>query len=532
MKKAILLPLVALSTIFALTALEVNQSEIQSVSSESIQFENYTGPHKTVDTLEAIRAIGTGLGKPVSRSVSTSATFNLNGKYSVIHAVDSTTKEKLDADILIIGSDATVDHIKNLRQIIASYLTAAYGYSEKDAATIATFVTVYNAVYRGRMQVFTERYKTVVTDNLTQSKCGLSTKWNEWPGQSQIVIPLSDLSGGLSTVDTSTISDREVIDSMREEDDRGIDERKEMVELKEREAEEAEKKAETAQQKADDAQKRADEAQKKADTARSTAEEKKQQAAQNPTDSTKQKEAEEAQKKADEAQKEADQAQEEADEAQEEADEAQDKADQKNEEAAQEREDIAQDQKEVIERTTAASATPQQTTVIGLTSTSGTYSQMVKVDAANGRLVKGSPVTVIRGKTILPAGNVNITDTTGKTVSSAAYMAVCGSASGSGTVKLCLLDSDNMEIQAESSETLADNSVLVQNGSDYYCVIQSGDSYVIGKYNASLKLQKSSTVAVSPETPITVTQKGLVVTAPNGAPVLLNAADLSQVKQN
>ncbi len=532
MKKAIMLPLIALSVLFTLTALEVNQPEIQSVSSEVIQFENYTGPHKTVDTLEAIRSIGSGLGKSVSRSVTTSGTFNLNGKYTVIHAVDTATKEKLDADILIIGADASVDHIRNLRQIIASYLTAAYGYSEKDASTIATFVTIYNAVYRGRMQVFTERYKTVVTDNLTQAKCGLSTKWNEWPGQSQIVIPLSDVQGGLSTVDTSTISDREVIDSMREEEDRGIDDRKEMVELKEREAEEAEKKAEEAQKKADEAQKKADEAQKKADEARSSAEEKKEEAARNPQDKEKQREAEEAQQKADEAQEKADEAQEQADEAQEKADEAQEKADQKNEEAQEEREDIAQDQKEVIERTSAASAEPKQVTVIGLTSTSGTYSQMVKVDASNGRLVKGSPVTVIRGKTILPAGTVNITDASGKTVSSAAYMAVCGSASGSGTIKLCLLDSDSMEIQAESNETLADNSVLVQSGSDYYCVINSGDSYVIGKYNASLQLQKQSTIAVSPETPITVTQKGLIVTAPNGSPVLLNASDLSPVQEN
>ncbi len=545
MKKLSILAVLALTLAAPVLALEVNQPEIQSVGNEVIQFENYTGPHKTIDSIESIEAIGKGLGSSVSRSVTTQGTFNLNGKYSIIHAVDTSTAQKLDADILVLSENASVDHITNLRRIIASYLTSAYGYSAKDASTIATFVTIYNAVYRGRMDVFKDRYKDVVVQNLTADKCGLSTKWNEWPGKSQIVIPLSDLNGGLSTVDTTTITDKEVIDSMREDDDRGIDDRKEMVDLKEREAEEAEKKAEDAQKKADDAQKKADDAkktsddaQKKADDAQKAADEKKKDAESSPDDEKKQKEAEDAQKKADEAQQEADQAKEkadeaqkEADEAQKEADEAQEKADQKNEEAQEDREGIAQDQKEVIEKTAQSSQAEEVSTVIGLTSTSGTYSQMVKIDGNRGTLVKGSPVTVIRGKTILSAGSVSITDSTGKSVSSPAYMAVCGTNSGNGEVKLCLLDSENMEIQAESNEVLADNSVLVQNGSDYYCVIRDGESYVVAKYDAKLKLQQKSPVPVAPETPITVTAKGLVVTAPNGRPLLLKALDLTQVTE-
>jgi FKBP-type peptidyl-prolyl cis-trans isomerase len=86
-------------------------------------------------------------------------------------------------------------------------------------------------------------------NNLTADKAGLSTNYEEWAGKSQIVIPLAKIGGGLSTIDTSVISDKKVVESMQEEDDKGVDERKKLVDFKEREAEEATEKAQTAQKK-------------------------------------------------------------------------------------------------------------------------------------------------------------------------------------------------------------------------------------------------------------------------------------------
>lgn len=134
-----------------------------------------------------------------------------------------------------------------MRRIIASYLSAAYGYSQQDASTVATFVTVYNAVYRNQLNTFKSKYKNIVIRNLTEKKCGLSIKWSDWAGNSQIVIPLGEyVEGGLSSVDTSVISDKKVVESMKEDDDKGVDERKNMVDIKEREAENAETKAQKA----------------------------------------------------------------------------------------------------------------------------------------------------------------------------------------------------------------------------------------------------------------------------------------------
>ncbi len=591
----------SLAAMLSAAALGVDEDEIRVTGDVgTIQFENYTGPHTVIETADAITEIGRGLGRQVSRSVTKEGSFNPNGKYSIIHAIDENEKGKFDADILILGPNASVDHIRNLRRIIAGYLQAAYGYNSNDATTIATFVTVYNAVYRQKLDVFQDRYKTVVTKNLTKEKCGLSTKWSDWPGNTQIVIPLRDLNGGLSTVDTSVISDRNVVDNMREENDKGVDVRQDMVDIKEREAEQAAEKADQAAEKADQekqklseqqkaeqqaqkdassaqksadkadsdaeaAKKKADEAKKAADEAAKKAEEAKKNASSNPDDEEAQaaakkaeqdrlkaeqdkKKAEQdalaAQKAADEAQKKADEAakkaqseaeataaqQEKVDEAEAEVKEHQDFADQKESEAQTERTEIAKDKQALLEE---ALAVDEGNSIIGLkvVNESKDLSQMVKVSMADGSTLKVSPVNVVHERTIFPVASPVIEDAKESSVqtSSIYYVAICGdgSASGNNAVKLCLLDSMNMEIQKESNEIVANDSVLVTDGNGgYYCVISDGSDYVVAKYNKSLQLQVKSPVAVESNTPIIISDRGVVVVAASGSIVLLDNRNL------
>jgi len=553
LRTAAILAVLCIST--ASFALEVDKPEIESVGGdEVIKFENYTGPHSVIDSLAAIKAIGSGLGSTVASQVTKSTTAgSANGRYSVIHAVDATQKDLLDADILVIGPAATVDHIKNVRYIIASYLTAAYGYSSKDASTLATFVTVYNAVYRGKLDVYKSKYKKVVTNNLTADKCGMSTKWNEWAGKSQIVIPLSDLNGGLSTVDTSVISDKEVVKSMKEDSDKGVDERKNMVDIKEREADNATEKAQTAQKtatqetkKAAEQKQKSDTAQKEADQAKKEADQAKKEAAAEPANQQKQQtaqqkatEAEKKQETATAEQKKTDEQENKAQKATEEAAKQQNVADKKQAEAQAERTEIAKDQQKLIQDALAEAANKNAVIGLKITDDASNMSGMVKVDGITGDTIRESPVTVIRGRTILPAGTAApATDTkaakdatTEAATPSLLYMAICGENTNKGTVKLCLLDAYNMEIQKESTEIVAENSVLVQNGADYYCVIQDGKNWVVGKYNNTLTLLQKSPVAVAAGTPITVTPNGIVVTGASGKVLLLKVDDLTLVSK-
>ncbi|MCR5764055.1 MAG: hypothetical protein K6G00_11810 [Treponema sp.] len=581
----------ALIAVSTASSLEVDEDEIRRTGDVgTIQFENYTGPHSVIETADAITEIGRGLGRQAKTNLSAAGTYGLYGKYTIIHAIDPNEKNKFDADILVINPNATVDHIRNLRRIIAGYLTAAYGYNASDASTLATFVTVYNAVYRGKMDVFLSRYKDVVTKNLTEDKCGLSTKWNEWPGKTQIVIPLYDINGGLSTIDTTAISDKNVIDSMREKDDRGIDERKNLVDIKEREAEDAAEKAQesakVAAQDADklkeqqqqqsstdktaqDTQKAAQNAQQNAQKAQSDAQKVQQNAQKNPDDKAaqeealkkqqeakaladaaakkeqdakaaqeealkKQQEAEEAEKKRLEEQKKTDELQKIADESAKKAEEEQAFADQKEAEAQHERTEIAKDIQALLDDSLTIAET---NTVIGLkvVDEAKDLSQMVKISATDGSVVRLSPVTVVHRRVIMPVSGqelseLSIGSKTAITGDNTFYMAICGdkSASNNSAVKLCLLDSGNMEIQKETVEIVADNSVLVTDGTNYYCVIQDGTKWVVGKYSKALTLLVKSPVEVEANTPITVSPKGVVVTASDGKLVLLDLNTLDR----
>lgn len=512
MKKLSILFVLSLIFSSAVFANEVNEKELQITGNETIEFINYTGPHKVIETIDAIKGIGSGLGSSITKE-SFSDVGNKN-KYYVIHAVDPAEKGKLDADILFIGKDATVDHIKNLRRIISAYLSSAYGYSEKDADTLAVFITVYNAVYRGNLDVYKSKYKDVVTKNLSAENCGLSVTYKDWPGKSEIVIPLNDVNGGLSTVDTSVISDSKVVDSMQEDDDKNVQSRKDMVEIKEREAEKAAEKAQESQKKAVEEQKKLDEEKQKTQEVKKEAEEAQKKAEANPNDKQAQQEAKEKQQAVKEQEQKQEEQQTKTDEAKKDAAVQQAIADKKQTEAQNERKEIAKDQQEIQQKEAENARVPSEFGII-LSDEKNLLSRLVKFNTQNGEIIKSSPVSVIRNRTIYETGEN--------------YIAIAGETEGNATVKLVIIDNVNMEIIKESQEIIAQDSVLVKDGEDYYCVIDSKGKYYLGKFNSDLELKLKSEITVKSSSPVTITESGIVVTDVSGSLRLLDKKDLSSI---
>jgi len=237
MKKIIIFILLLITSV-VIFAQTVDKGELFKVKRDSVEFINYEGPHQKYETADEIRGIGIYLGN-------TEISNNLrsyNGRYSIIHLVSLNGQGLLNADILTIEKDAVVDHINNVRRILSGYLEQAYSYSKDDSDTIAEFATYYNAVYRGNFQYFQSSYNKIVTDNLDPKKAGISTRYLEWPGNSQIIIPLT--ASGEMKIDTDVISNKTVIEDLRTQDDKGIQPRKNVVELKEREIEEQQDKIE------------------------------------------------------------------------------------------------------------------------------------------------------------------------------------------------------------------------------------------------------------------------------------------------
>ena len=188
-------------------------AELETENLEDVEFINYTGPNDVIDSVDAIRAIGTEIGNQIEQE--TAASLGNRDRYAVVHAVSAEDTAKLDADVFFIGKEASVDHITNLRRIISAYIEAAYSYTEEEADSLAVYITAYNAVYRGQYDVFSLKYKSLVIENLTNEDCGLSKNYAEWPGHSQIVIPLKKEEGKYF-VDTSVFNDRYVIAYMND----------------------------------------------------------------------------------------------------------------------------------------------------------------------------------------------------------------------------------------------------------------------------------------------------------------------------
>ena len=547
MRRLLVFSFFLIMVVFSGFAIEVDKPEIDSVKNKTIEFINYTGPHDAVDSADTIRGIGSNL----AGAVKAGRAGDMN-RYSVIHCVDPAVKEGLDADIFIIGKNAGVDHINNVRLIIAGYLKAAYGYSDKDAATLAHFVTIYNAVYRKNMDFFNQKYKQVVTKNLTKEKAGLALRYDEWPGQTQIVIPLTDqkYAGTISSVDTTSISDKKVVEKMREDKGKDLEKRKEMVDLKERESEEAAKRAEVAKKEADVKQKEADKQKKEADTKQKAAEKQKKETEQKQKEAKKAEEkaattgkpedkkvAEEKKKEAEKSQKETEKKTEEAKKAKETADEKQKKADEakkevkeeekmaekKTEEAQTDRKDIASDTQKIIEEKKAEKKAEGDAAIassipgygLKVVDDSKMLSELVLLDLKTEEELRTSGINTIRGR------NLHIV---GKNL-----MAIAGTKSGNAVIALFLIDAKSLEIVKQSQENIAGESVLIKNGNDYYAVIDNNGKYFIGRYNDKLELQAKSAVEVLPYTPITIGDKGLLVQDSKNNIRLLKLTDLTNI---
>jgi hypothetical protein len=216
----------------------IDYGELESVPGQ-VEFIDNTAVPAQIDTRQQIVDIGVALGVAAQAGAAGDTE-----RYFVIHRLHPAEFDRLDGDILGLGPAAGVDMIRNLRLIIQGYLEGAYGYSAADAALLSEYITVYNAVYRQNRAYFSRRYKTPLLADLTEGMEGLSTRWDEWAGNTLIVIPLQTAeAGSLSAIDTTAITGGDVVNELRKEDDMGLEERRLMVELKEREAEEAEERA-------------------------------------------------------------------------------------------------------------------------------------------------------------------------------------------------------------------------------------------------------------------------------------------------
>jgi hypothetical protein len=491
----------------------IDTAEIESTA--DVEFIDNTASPSVVNTRNQIESIGAGLGAGRAE-----ITGN-RSRYFVIRRRYPAELDRRDADIFGLGQYSGVDTIANLRLIIQGYLQSAYQYSQSDAALLARYITVYNAVYRKNRQYISERYKTPLLNDLTPGSEGIALRWNEWAGQTMMLIPMqSGRPGDISAIDTSAISDSNVIGKMREDPDKAISDRQAMVGIKEREGDQAAQSAVVQRQANEAEQKRIADEQKRLDAEQKRiADEKAAAAAQAAAADTPEEKAE-AERRAEElAKKEAElnqDAQElegaKKDLAQGEAAAAELEAiaDRKAEEVAVDRAEISADQKEMITGNRDTPATPPSGVFAVRISGSSPAGVPVKVNTVSGDTLQTSTLSQVYAR--------SVTSISGRIFAAA----------GQGSTALLIeIDPATLQSIKQSTETVNENTALWNQGGNIYAIVHSGGKNYMGMFSLDLAKLSQSTVEVHPWASFSFTD-GKIITQNSSGGVVILKPDLTQ----
>ena len=509
-----------LTCVSSLFALDVDRSELSSTRDTAVEFINYEGPHSKIETLEQIMGVGIFLGESIGESYSTAS---YAGKYRVIHAVGESADEGLEADIFMLLRNAEVDHIRNLRYMIAGFLISAYDYAESDALLLAEFVTIYNAVYRGKMDFLGGKYKQLVTRNLRPWAAGISTLYTEWPGNTEMVIPLTEgaSEGGPGSLDTDVLTDEKIIEEMRTRDDRGLESRKEITELKEREVEQAQEKIEEKRAVLDEErgrltaeQERIQEERQRVAEERARAESAAERAAADERETALAGEEERLEA-----------AEDELSDREEELSAMEDEQAERIDRIQSEREDIAADERELMEQDAAGEASQIAAAAGARGSTSVVLfleirelggeplGRLVQIDTASGAIAGASSLNSIRNRGVESFGSQ--------------YVVIAGTTAGQGAVRLMTIDKESLETGRQGVDDIYSGSALLVDGASVYAITGAEGAWKIGKFDNTLALRELSEIDVFQDTAITLAESMIYVVGTDGAIHSLAARDLA-----
>jgi hypothetical protein len=512
---------------------QVNEDELKKAQGP-VTFINYEGPYARIDTFAQIRTIGYSQGTAVKAG---SVQSGASGRYFVIHSLTPPEGDRLDADIFGLGVDVGVDHIKNLRLIVQSYLEGAYDYGSNDAALVAEYITIYNAVFRGNWDYISGRYKQPVLGHLTPDQTGLSIRYDEWPGRTLMLIPLGlGTAGSLSAIDTGALTDPDVMAEIRSQEDMGLEQREEMAALKAREAEEAarraaELQAEILKEEQRIAQERQAAEQARQEAARQREQTRVDQAAGLITPAAAQKvEVDLIRREAEADKKDA-----ELDERETalisrrmEMQKAYELAARKAAEALRERQDIAMDRQMLLAKAQARNVNQAGGVVALLTTGDAAQAQD---NAAQSNAAQSNAAQDNAAQSGRPVSNSGVLNARALVQADGKLLAIAGENRGNAAVRLVELDDTTLQMVKQGNDDIYYQSPLWINGNSLFAIINSGGKLYLGRFNTNLVKEAQSGVVIRSNAVPTFQGEEITIHRVDGIRVILNATTLSEIKR-
>ncbi|TGL40916.1 P83/100 family protein [Leptospira perdikensis] len=160
----------------------LGESEIKG--SKKIEFINRSLRKASDDIIQENTEIGRKLAETLAKE--NTATVDGVKIQRVLPGADG----KLGADILYLSESQSFDHVNSIARIIASYVEKSFQYKAGNAETLAQYVLYYNATHRKDSKFFTKKYTEGVIAATSSDKLGIDTVYKNWPGKTQIIIPI------------------------------------------------------------------------------------------------------------------------------------------------------------------------------------------------------------------------------------------------------------------------------------------------------------------------------------------------------
>ncbi|XDD53189.1 P83/100 family protein [Leptospira sp. WS4.C2] len=160
----------------------LGESEIKG--SKKIEFINRSLRKASDDMIQENTEIGRKLAETLAKE--NTATVDGVKIQRILPGADG----KLGADILSLSETQSFDHVNSIARIIASYVEKSFQYKVGNAETLAQYILYYNATHRKDSKFFTKKYTEGVISATASDKLGIDTVYKNWPGKTQIIIPI------------------------------------------------------------------------------------------------------------------------------------------------------------------------------------------------------------------------------------------------------------------------------------------------------------------------------------------------------
>lgn len=160
----------------------LGESEIKG--SKKIEFINRSLRKASDDIIQENTEIGRKLAETLAKE--NTATVDGVKIQRILPGADG----KLGADILYLSETQSFDHVNSIARIIASYVEKSFQYKVGNAETLAQYILYYNATHRKDSKFFTKKYTEGVISATASDKLGIDTVYKNWPGKTQIIIPI------------------------------------------------------------------------------------------------------------------------------------------------------------------------------------------------------------------------------------------------------------------------------------------------------------------------------------------------------